>query len=104
MQEPIVVVEELTFFYSGAKEPALIDINLSFRRGEIALLIGATGAGKSTLYMCLNGLIPHLVPGRVGGRVLIDGTDTKHQAIPDLAQKIGFVFFRALIRSCSPIP
>ncbi len=92
MQEPIVVVEELTFFYSGAKEPALLDINLSFRRGEIALLIGATGAGKSTLYMCLNGLIPHLVPGRVGGRVLIDGTDTKHQTIPDLAQKIGFVF------------
>ena len=92
MQEPIVVVEELTFFYSGTKEPALQDINLSFQRGEIALLIGATGAGKSTLYMCLNGLIPHLVPGRVGGRVLIDGIDTKNQTIPELAQKVGFVF------------
>ena len=92
MREPTVVVEELTFFYSGTKEPALSDINLTFQRGEIALLIGATGAGKSTLYMCLNGLIPHLVPGRVGGRVLIEGTATSEQTISELAQKVGFVF------------
>ena len=92
MPEPIVAVEELTFFYSGAKEPALLDINLSIQRGEIALLIGATGAGKSTLYMCLNGLIPHLVPGRVGGRVFIDGSDTRDHTIPELAQRVGFVF------------
>ncbi len=90
--EPVVTVEELTFFYSGAKEPALNNINLTFQRGEIALLIGATGAGKSTLYMCLNGLIPHLVPGRVGGRVLIDGSATSDQSISELAQKVGFVF------------
>ncbi|MCY3708715.1 MAG: ATP-binding cassette domain-containing protein [Caldilineaceae bacterium] len=92
MKDSNVVVEELTFFYSGAKEPALSDINLTFQRGEIALLIGATGAGKSTLYMCLNGLIPHLVPGRVGGRVLIEGTATSDQSISALAQKVGFVF------------
>lgn len=91
-QDPVVTVEELTFFYSGAKEPALSNINLTFQRGEIALLIGATGAGKSTLYMCLNGLIPHLVPGRVGGRVLIDGSATSDQSISELAQKVGFVF------------
>ncbi len=90
--DPVVTVEELTFFYSGTKEPALSDINLTFQRGEIALLIGATGAGKSTLYMCLNGLIPHLVPGRVGGRVLIDGSATSDQSISELAQKVGFVF------------
>ena len=92
MKDPNVVVEGLTFYYSGAKEPALRDINLSFQRGEVALLIGATGAGKSTLYMCLNGLIPHLVPGRVGGKVIIDGSATSDQTISELAQKVGFVF------------
>ena len=92
MSEPVVVVEDLTFSYSGTKEPALRDINLTFEEGEIALLIGATGAGKSTLYMCLNGLIPHLVPGRVGGRVDINGTATRDQSISELAQKVGFVF------------
>ena len=92
MKEPIVVVEDLTFFYSGSKEPALQDVNLTFHRGEIALLVGATGSGKSTLYMCLNGLIPHLVPGRVGGRVLIDGSPTSERSISELAQEVGFVF------------
>ncbi len=92
MKEPIVVAEDLTFYYSGSKEPALQDVNLTFHRGEISLLVGATGAGKSTLYMCLNGLIPHLVPGRVGGRVLIDGSPTSEQSISELAQKVGFVF------------
>ncbi|MDE0080369.1 MAG: ATP-binding cassette domain-containing protein [Caldilineaceae bacterium] len=92
MKDTTVVVEDLTFFYSGTKEPALRDINLSFQRGEVALLIGATGAGKSTLYMCLNGLIPHLVPGRVGGQVIIDGSATRDQTISELAQKVGFVF------------
>jgi energy-coupling factor transporter ATP-binding protein EcfA2 len=92
MQEPIVSVENLTFYYSGAEEPALRDVNLTFQRGEITMLIGPTGAGKSTLYMCLNGLIPHLVSGRVGGRVLIDGLDTREHTIADLAQKVGFVF------------
>ncbi len=92
MREPIVVVEDLTFFYSGSKEPALQDVSLTFHRGETALLVGATGAGKSTLYMCLNGLIPHLVPGRVGGRVTVDGTPTSDLSISQLAQKVGFVF------------
>ena len=102
MKDPIVVVEGLTFYYSGAKEPALHEINLSFQRGEVALLIGATGAGKSTLYMCLNGLIPHLVPGRVGGQVVIDGSPTSDQTISELAQKVGFVF-QSPTCSCSPI-
>ena len=44
------------------------------------------------MYMCLNGLIPHLVPGRVGGRVIIDGSPTSEQSISELAQKVGFVF------------
>ncbi|MYH63401.1 MAG: ATP-binding cassette domain-containing protein [Caldilineaceae bacterium SB0675_bin_29] len=92
MKEPIVVVEDLTFSYAGSKEPALQDVSLTFHRGETALLVGATGAGKSTLYMCLNGLIPHLVPGRVGGRVIVDGTPTSDLSISELAQKVGFVF------------
>lgn len=92
MKNPIVAIEELTFYYSGAKEPALQDINLTFPRGKITMLIGATGSGKSTLYMCLNGLIPHLVLGKIAGRVRIDGLDTRDHSISELAQKVGFVF------------
>lgn len=91
-QRNAVEIENLTFKYSGAKEPALRDIDLTFREGEIALLIGPTGAGKSTLYTCLNGLIPHMIQGRMSGRVVIAGMDTTQHSIPELAQKVGIVF------------
>jgi energy-coupling factor transport system ATP-binding protein len=92
MQKNAVVIESLTFKYASAQEPALKDIDLTFRQGEIALLIGPTGAGKSTLYMCLNGLIPHLIQGRMFGKVTIAGMDTTQHNIAHLAQQVGIVF------------
>jgi len=92
MSDYTVEIEHLTFQYRGAAEPALRDINLTLRRGEIALLIGPTGAGKSTLYQCLNGLIPNLIAGQMSGRVVVAGMDTAEHSIPELAQKVGLVF------------
>ena len=87
-----VEIEDLTFCYQGTRQPALRAVNLTIPRGEVAMLIGPTGAGKSTLYMCLNGLIPHLIQGRVSGRVTIAGMDTSQHSIANLAQKVGTVF------------
>ncbi|HZQ09621.1 MAG TPA: ATP-binding cassette domain-containing protein [Anaerolineae bacterium] len=92
MSENAVEVQDLTFQYMGASQPTLREINLTIRRGEIALLIGPTGAGKSTLYHCLNGLIPNLIRGRMGGRVRVAGLDTSEHTVPELAQKVGIVF------------
>lgn len=90
--EAAVVVEGLTFTYADAPAPALRDITLSLERGRVTLLIGATAAGKSTLYLALSGLIPHVVHGTMSGRVLIEGMDTAETAVPDLAQRVGIVF------------
>lgn len=90
--EAAVVVEGLTFTYSDAPAPALRDINLSLERGRITLLIGATAAGKSTLYLALSGLIPHVVHGTMSGRVIVEGMDTAETSVPDLAQRVGIVF------------
>lgn len=87
-----VDIRGLTFKYQGASAPALADINLSVPRGEIVMLMGPTGAGKSTLYMCLNGLIPHLIQGRMSGSVRIMGKDTSQHSISDLSQQVGIVF------------
>lgn len=88
----VVKIEDVSFRYAGATAPALKDVSLAVRRGEIMLLIGPTGAGKSTLYMCLNGLIPHAVRGRMTGRVVVCGRETATTSVPELAQRIGFVF------------
>src|SRR5258708_13607371 len=87
-----IEIEGLSFQYSGALAPTLRDVNLTFRAGEIALLIGPTGAGKSTLYMCLNGLIPNLIAGRMSGRVVVAGMDTAERRVGELAQKVGLGF------------
>ncbi len=92
MNENAVEINNLTFKYSASGQPVLSDINLSFRKGEVALLIGPTGAGKSTLYMCLNGLIPNLIHGYMSGEVIVDGKNTAEHSIADLAQTVGIVF------------
>jgi energy-coupling factor transport system ATP-binding protein len=90
--EPAVLVEDLSFRYSGGTEPVLRKISLSIPRGSLVLLVGATGAGKSTLYLALNGLIPHMVRGRMAGRVRVVGMDTREHSVPELAQRVGIVF------------
>jgi energy-coupling factor transport system ATP-binding protein len=90
--DPAVLVEDLSFRYSGGTEPVLRKVNLDIPQGALVLLVGATGAGKSTLYMTLNGLIPHMVRGRMAGRVRVAGMDTLEHSIPELAQRVGIVF------------
>lgn len=92
MSTNAVQIEDLSFRYQGARQASLRKVNLNIRRGEITMLIGPTGAGKSTLYMCLNGLIPHLIQGHLSGRVTITGLDTSLHSIAHLSQKVGFVF------------
>ncbi|WP_329125709.1 ABC transporter ATP-binding protein [Streptomyces sp. NBC_01465] len=62
--------EQVGFAYEGADGPAVEDFTLSARLGETIALVGASGAGKSTV---LNLLIGFIRP--TSGRILLDGTD-----------------------------
>ena len=88
----MIRLEDVSFRYRAAKDPALRDISCHIRRGELVGLLGRSGAGRSTLASTLNGTIPHLVRGDLTGRVLIDGQDIRAQRPRDLADRIGFVF------------
>ena len=54
-----VEFQNLTFTYEGADQPALKDIDLTVSPGEIILITGPAGSGKTTLCCCINGLVPH---------------------------------------------
>ena len=88
----MIRLEDVSFRYRAAKDPALRDVSCHIRRGEMVGLLGRSGAGRSTLASTLNGTIPHLVRGDLTGRVLIDGQDIRAQRPRDLADRIGFVF------------
>lgn len=88
----MIDIQGLSFFYNNSKEPALNNINLQINAGEFIGVIGPTGAGKSTLTLCLNGVIPHFQRGDFYGEVRVDGKDTIENSCASLAYSVGSVF------------
>ncbi len=78
--------ENVTVVYPGGGAPAVSDVTLDVPAGTALALVGATGAGKSTLAS----LVPRLRdPTR--GRVTLDGVDLRDLALADLAAAVGVV-------------
>ena len=88
----MIKIQELTFRYAGAKNNALEGITLDIEKGDFAGIIGESGAGKTTLCNCINGLIPHHYAGDFYGSVKVDGNDTFDIEAGKLALKVGSVF------------
>ncbi len=89
--EPAVTVENLSFRYRARPDQAIQDVSFALWPGEILLLAGASGGGKTTLMRCINGLIPRSYKGDLQGRVLLHGQDTSHMKLADISRIIGTV-------------
>ena len=85
--EIAVSFRQVGFRYPGASgTPVLHDITLDVRRGETLAVVGATGAGKTTLVS----LIPRFYDA-TEGEVLVDGVPIKEYELSALRSKISFV-------------
>lgn len=84
--------EGLSFTYRGSDRPALRDVHLHLQPGQLAYLMGPTGAGKSTLCLCLNGVIPAMQAGAFAGRVLVGDEDISGRPVHEVARKVGVLF------------
>lgn len=81
----------VTVTYPGAAEPTLRDVTVDVAEGEMCLVVGRTGTGKSTLLGAICGLVPHFTGGHLAGTVTVAGRDTRDHRPRDLADVIGFV-------------
>ena len=88
----IVQARGLTFAYGSSERPVLRDASFDVREGELIVLAGPSGGGKSTLLRCINGLIPHFHGGAFGGEVRIADVDTRSRQPRELASLAGMVF------------
>ncbi|GHG73410.1 ABC transporter ATP-binding protein [Streptomyces griseocarneus] len=83
--------EQVSVSYDGAGRPALAGIDLTVPEGELCLLVGPSGVGKSTLLGTVSGLVPHFTGGTLRGRVTVDGRDTRTHRPRELADVVGTV-------------
>ncbi|WP_030208409.1 ABC transporter ATP-binding protein [Streptomyces bikiniensis] len=83
--------ENVSVRYEEDTEPTLRNLDLTVPEGELVLLVGPSGVGKSTLLNAVSGLVPHFTGGTLTGRVTVDGRDTRTHPPRELADVVGTV-------------
>ncbi|MGA5554017.1 ABC transporter ATP-binding protein [Streptomyces lavendulocolor] len=83
--------ENVTVTYADAGAPTLAGVDLTVPEGELVLLVGPSGVGKSTLLNAVSGLVPHFTGGTLRGRVTVGGRDTRTHRPRELADVVGTV-------------
>jgi len=89
---PIMIkFSNVSLIYPNSTTTVLENLNLEIAEGEMVLVIGPTGSGKSSLLRLINGLVPHHTGGILAGDVSVDGNSTQLVKPGGLAHLIGIV-------------
>jgi energy-coupling factor transport system ATP-binding protein len=91
MTPPAISLQRLSFTYRDAAAPALHDVDLQVASGEFVVVMGATGAGKTTLAKCINRTIPSFQPGDLRGELRLLGQPIDGRGVADVAGLVGLV-------------
>jgi len=86
-----LVIDNLSFRYRDRQGAAIHNLSFTVNAGEVLLIAGASGCGKTTLVRCINGLIPRSYKGEMSGTVLVFGEEVKDWKLSQISQKIGTV-------------
>jgi energy-coupling factor transporter ATP-binding protein EcfA2 len=86
-----LVIENLSFRYRDRQNVAIRALSFSVASGELLLIAGASGCGKTTLIRCINGLIPRSYKGDLNGRVLINDQNNASLKLSQISQMVGTV-------------
>lgn len=86
-----LVIENLNFRYHSRDSLAIKNISLSVDAGQVLLIAGASGCGKTTLARCINGLIPRSYKGELTGKILLNGNEVTKLSLAQVSQIVGTV-------------
>ncbi|MHC1715442.1 MAG: energy-coupling factor ABC transporter ATP-binding protein [Acidaminococcaceae bacterium] len=90
MSNYAVEFKNFHYAYNGG-EVVLKDINVSVKEGSFTVLLGPSGAGKTTMCKAMAGIIPYYYGGRYAGSVEVLGEDTKGRRVSDIAMLLGLM-------------
>ena len=89
----LIEFQNVTFTYQSTdRESGVYNLNLTIPDGEVVLLCGESGCGKTTLTRLINGLAPEYYNGQLSGQVLINGKKTATTPLHELSKIVGSVF------------
>ncbi|MEJ6399718.1 ABC transporter ATP-binding protein [Nicoliella lavandulae] len=87
-----VNVSHFTFTYAKSKQPVLADVNLTFPSGQISLIAGPSGTGKSTLLKSIAGLYPEFANGDYTGTISFDDQAINTIPATDMSGIVSMMF------------
>jgi osmoprotectant transport system ATP-binding protein len=82
----MIDLQQVSKSYRGQRAPAVDNVSMTIRRGEIVVLVGPSGCGKTTTMKMINRLIEP-----TSGRILVDGADVTSLDPSELRRRIGYV-------------
>ena len=90
-----VELKNIYFRYKGFKEIILKNVNMEALYGEITLLAGMSGSGKSTILNLITGIIPNIIKGDIKGEILINNENIIGKSISEISKMVGVVLQNA---------
>ena len=90
--EPVIALADCGFRHVAAGRAALEGVTLEVRAGEYIAVLGAAGAGATTLLTAINGVVPQLVRGDTSGSIAVLGRDPRVVPVREWARHVGMVF------------
>lgn len=85
-------IDKVTYWYPESMKPAIENVSLSVKQGEMVLLSGPSGCGKSTLLRLMNKLVPDYYGGRIKGSTYLWNKDIRDCSRKDIASRVGMVY------------
>ncbi|MEY4497541.1 MAG: hypothetical protein RLZZ364_846, partial [Actinomycetota bacterium] len=87
----MISFSRVSLIFPHSNRTVIEELSFEISEGEMVLVMGHTGAGKSSLLRLINGLVPHHTGGILAGEITIGGQSTRTSRPGDLAGIVGIV-------------